>query len=60
MPIPGLYIHRNRILSKKTGNASFLFRLIPCSFLGEFCCVPISKWLQITNHNFATATHKHK
>ncbi len=35
MPIPGLYMRRNRILSKKTGNASFLFRLITMQhFLG--------------------------
>ncbi len=60
MPIPGFYMRRNCILSKKTGNASFLFRLIPCVIFCEFCCVPISKWSQITNHKFATATHKHK
>ncbi len=41
MPIPGFYMRRNRILSKKTGNASFLFRLIPCSIFWEFCFVPL-------------------
>jgi hypothetical protein len=59
MPIPGFYMCRNCILSKKTGNVSFLFQLIPCSIFWEFCCVPISKWSQITNHKFATATHRY-